>query len=108
VRYRLRTLLIVLALGPPMLAGIWLGWNHHVITTHQRRIKQLQVRYDALSARYNASLAELERLQERGNRLVTLSAGATIVPVENRILHSKLQFPSEVERAMLLDAAVRE
>ena len=26
MRYRLRTLLIVLALGPPVLAGAWLGW----------------------------------------------------------------------------------
>ena len=25
MRYRLRTLLIVLALGPPILAGVWLG-----------------------------------------------------------------------------------
>ena len=30
MRYRLRTLMIVLALGPPMLAGlIWLGWQHY-------------------------------------------------------------------------------
>jgi len=27
MRYRLRTLLIVLALGPPMLAGAWLAWR---------------------------------------------------------------------------------
>jgi hypothetical protein len=26
IRYKLRTLLIVLALGPPMLAGAWLLW----------------------------------------------------------------------------------
>jgi hypothetical protein len=25
MRYRLRTLLIVLALGPPLLAGVWIG-----------------------------------------------------------------------------------
>jgi hypothetical protein len=27
MRYRLRTLLIVLALGPLVLAGAWLGWQ---------------------------------------------------------------------------------
>jgi hypothetical protein len=26
MRYRLRTLLIVLVLGPPVLAGAWFGW----------------------------------------------------------------------------------
>jgi len=26
MRFRLRTLLIVLALGPPLLAGAWFGW----------------------------------------------------------------------------------
>jgi hypothetical protein len=26
MRYRLRTLLIVLALGPPVLAGVWFAW----------------------------------------------------------------------------------
>ena len=28
MRFRLRTLLIVLALGPPVLAGIWFRWAH--------------------------------------------------------------------------------
>jgi hypothetical protein len=27
MRYRLRTLLIVLALGPPLLWAAWLAWN---------------------------------------------------------------------------------
>jgi hypothetical protein len=27
-RYRLRTLLIVLALAPPVLAGVWFAWPH--------------------------------------------------------------------------------
>ena len=27
-RYKLRTLLIVLALGPPVLAGAWIAWPH--------------------------------------------------------------------------------
>jgi hypothetical protein len=27
MRYRLRTLLIVLALGPPVLAGVWFAWT---------------------------------------------------------------------------------
>jgi hypothetical protein len=27
MRYRLRTLLIVLALGPPVLAGMWWAWS---------------------------------------------------------------------------------
>jgi ankyrin repeat protein len=27
MRFRLRTLLIVLALGPPLLAGAWVGWQ---------------------------------------------------------------------------------
>jgi hypothetical protein len=30
MRYRLRTLLFVLALGPPLLAGSWLGWQHYL------------------------------------------------------------------------------
>ncbi|HEY2411321.1 MAG TPA: hypothetical protein VGI40_03715 [Pirellulaceae bacterium] len=108
MRYRLRTLLIILALGPPMLAGIWLGWKHHLTMTRQRHIKQLQSRYDAFSARCNASLAELEQLLEEGYRLEALSTGATIIPVKERVLNSKLRFPSEVERAMLLDAAAGE
>ena len=29
-RYKLRTLLIVLTLGPPVLAGAWLGVSHHL------------------------------------------------------------------------------
>ena len=29
MRYRLRTLLILLALGPPVLAGAWLVWQSH-------------------------------------------------------------------------------
>jgi hypothetical protein len=27
MRYRLRTLLILLAIGPPVLAGVWFGWQ---------------------------------------------------------------------------------
>jgi len=27
MRYRLRTLLIVMALGPPLIAGAWWGWS---------------------------------------------------------------------------------
>jgi hypothetical protein len=27
MRYRLRTLLIAAALGPPLLAGVWWGWT---------------------------------------------------------------------------------
>ena len=29
MQYRLRTLLIVLALGPPLIAGGWWGWSEY-------------------------------------------------------------------------------
>jgi hypothetical protein len=32
MRYRLRTLLIVLALGPPALAGLWFAWTNTLLT----------------------------------------------------------------------------
>jgi hypothetical protein len=32
MRYRLRSLLIVLAVGPPALAGIWFAWTNNVLT----------------------------------------------------------------------------
>lgn len=32
MRFRLRTLLIVLAVGPPLLAAIWLHWTMVVMT----------------------------------------------------------------------------
>jgi hypothetical protein len=35
-RYRLRTLLIVLALGPPFLAGAWLNYNRWMILQRER------------------------------------------------------------------------
>jgi len=31
MRYRLRTLLIVLALGPLVLAGVWWGWQQYLV-----------------------------------------------------------------------------
>jgi len=40
MRYRLRTLLILLALGPPLLAGGWCGWqewNRYRLTQNLRK-----------------------------------------------------------------------
>ena len=33
MHYRLRTLLIVLALGPPVLAGLWIAWTNGELAT---------------------------------------------------------------------------
>jgi hypothetical protein len=33
MRYRLRTLLIVVAIAPPVLALVWYGWNYFDNTT---------------------------------------------------------------------------
>ena len=33
MRYRLRTLLILLAVGPPALAGLWFAWTNSLLTT---------------------------------------------------------------------------
>jgi hypothetical protein len=31
MRYRLRTLLLLLALGPPIIAGIWFDWSFALV-----------------------------------------------------------------------------
>jgi hypothetical protein len=41
MRYKLRTLLIVLAIGPPVLAGAWFGWLAY--RAHQQRSKLMNV-----------------------------------------------------------------
>ena len=37
MRFRLRTLLIVLALGPPVLAGVWVAWKQYAALARQRQ-----------------------------------------------------------------------
>jgi hypothetical protein len=67
MRYRLRTLLIVLAVGPPMLAGAWSAYREHV-----RRAEQLR--------------------QERSPSLMmTITPGLTIVEEEESLLGLELQ-----------------
>src|SRR5262245_27973497 len=63
-RYRLRTLLILLAVGPPLLAGAWLTWDHNSALSQQQRIEtqrrylaQLQAQYAAAQAAYAAAQA---------------------------------------------------
>jgi hypothetical protein len=41
MRYRLRTLLIVLALGPPLVAGSWLGWQQYLEYQKQHEYDEL-------------------------------------------------------------------
>jgi hypothetical protein len=41
MRYRLRTLLIVLALGPAVLAGAWFGWQRYLEYKRQREFDEL-------------------------------------------------------------------
>ncbi|MCI0361540.1 MAG: hypothetical protein L0211_23905 [Planctomycetaceae bacterium] len=41
MRYRLRTLLIVLAVGPMMLAGAWFGWQRYLEYKRQREFDEL-------------------------------------------------------------------
>jgi len=41
VRYRLRTLLIVLAVGPLVLAGMWFGWQRYLEYKRQREFDEL-------------------------------------------------------------------
>ena len=41
MHYRLRTLLIVLALGPPVLAGVWWGYGKWQEEQRRREIEQL-------------------------------------------------------------------
>jgi hypothetical protein len=47
-RYKLRTLLIALTLGPPMLAGCW--WNYSTWRAEQRRVERLRAAMIALEA----------------------------------------------------------
>ena len=37
MQFRLRTLLIVLAVGPVVLAGTWFGWQRHLEYKRQQR-----------------------------------------------------------------------
>jgi hypothetical protein len=38
MQFRLRTLLIVLALAPPLLAGAWFGWRRYEEQRRQQRM----------------------------------------------------------------------
>jgi hypothetical protein len=40
-RYNLRTLLIVLALGPPLLAGAWWGWERYVESQRRQLLREI-------------------------------------------------------------------
>jgi hypothetical protein len=44
MQYRLRTLLILLAIGPPMLAGAWVAWLSYRERQHRRAMQQVQPR----------------------------------------------------------------
>jgi hypothetical protein len=41
MRYRLRTLLIVLALAPPLLAGAWFCWSRYLDHRRQQEFDEL-------------------------------------------------------------------
>jgi hypothetical protein len=41
MRYRLQTLLIVLALGPPVLAGAWWGWKAYERYRNEQMIQRI-------------------------------------------------------------------
>jgi hypothetical protein len=41
MRYRLRTLLIVLTIMPPVLAGAWFAWQRHVEEQRKREFDEL-------------------------------------------------------------------
>jgi hypothetical protein len=41
MRYRLRTLLIVLTIGPALLAGTWFGWQRYLEHKRQREFDEL-------------------------------------------------------------------
>jgi hypothetical protein len=41
MRYRLRTLLILLAVLPPLLAGLWFAWQRHLEEQRNREVDEL-------------------------------------------------------------------
>jgi len=66
MRYRLRTLLIVLALGPIILAGAWFGYDEYRI---QQLLRESDGRTHVFVSRYvelhpDEDLTELDRLYE--------------------------------------------
>jgi hypothetical protein len=64
MRYRLRTLLIVLALGPPLLAGAWMVWNHQAAITRQKRLERLKAELAELESRLNARAVRIKQLSQ--------------------------------------------
>src|ERR1044072_7942860 len=62
MQYRLRTLLILLAVGPPLITGAWMVWRHHRTVALQLHIEQLEAEYAEAQARHQEILSERERL----------------------------------------------
>jgi hypothetical protein len=50
MRFRLRTLMIVLALGPPVLAGVWRAWPKAGTTEEQRAVADFDKLIDLITA----------------------------------------------------------
>jgi hypothetical protein len=63
MRYRLRTLLIVLALGPMLLAGAWFARESLCVSARRERIAALQAEIDRREARLQRLIGELAELQ---------------------------------------------
>ena len=73
MRYRLRTLLIVLAMGPPLVAGAWFGWrtSHHqppkfdlskIDPKHPKLVHMFRLDKDAENAAWEVSKAKSKEL----------------------------------------------
>jgi hypothetical protein len=69
MRFRLRTLLIVLALGPMVLAGAWMAWKQRVAAKLQQQLQQLEVQHAQSLVHYQESLLKLEQLQRERDAL---------------------------------------
>lgn len=70
MRFRLRTLLILLGLVPPLLAGGWFVWEQQIVMPRQRRLERLNAGRAALKARIAELQAQRAELQASQNARV--------------------------------------
>jgi hypothetical protein len=70
MRFRLRTLLIILAIGPPLLSGAWLVWRHHTAIARKARIEQLEAEIAKIVASQKARALKLQQLKQKSHEIV--------------------------------------
>jgi outer membrane murein-binding lipoprotein Lpp len=102
MQFRLRTLLIVLAVLPPVLAGIWFAWGHLTATSRETQLQQLNAEIAQLRAKQNAEIAELTASQD-ARRLKIRRLKQEIIEKESGIAAKEFQL-HELSRTNLMEA----